>query len=65
MVCCDNFYDGYGSNGERRPLPVAVGVCPDCGNAVDINGETAELDRCGYSPIECETCQYQPCRQDC
>ena len=41
-----------------------VGVCPECGGNVDVDGTTTEVC-CGYSPIICRTCGDAPCDQSC
>lgn len=41
-----------------------VGKCPACDGDVDEDGETTE-EGCGYSPIECKTCNWKPCDQSC
>jgi len=38
------------------------GECPDCG-AETVDGDAA--DKCGYSPVECTTCNSAPCDQSC
>lgn len=52
-MCCDRSdYDEDEIDGE----------CPDCGNET-VEGDAYE--RCGYSPIKCNTCGYAPCDQSC
>lgn len=41
-----------------------TGVCPQCEGDINQDGQTVE-DGCGYSPIECETCGFQPCDLSC
>lgn len=38
------------------------GECPDCG-ADTVEGEA--FDNCGYSPCQCETCNWRPCDGSC
>jgi hypothetical protein len=52
-MCCE-------PQGSELP---AVGECPECGESVDIDGDT--LDRCGYSPEQCEVCGCAPCDDSC
>ena len=40
----------------------ADGKCPDCGHPT-VDGEPVES--CSYSPVECETCGWQPCDFSC
>ncbi len=42
----------------------AVGDCPNCGEPVDKDGESA-LRGCYYSPILCFTCNDRPCDLSC
>lgn len=51
MSCCDEY-----NLGEPD------GECPDCGTPT-VEGEAAV--GCGYSPVECETCGFQPCDLSC
>jgi hypothetical protein len=52
-MCCDpNDYKEEEINGE----------CPDCGMDT-VDGDA--YDKCGYSPVECETCDWRPCDQSC
>lgn len=43
----------------------AVGVCPECGDRIDEDGEA--LDICGYSPrrFACKECGSNPCTGYC
>jgi|GEM_PF-3041669 len=41
-----------------------VGECPDCGADINKEGEAVE-DNCSYSPVDCETCEDQPCNGAC
>ena len=52
-MCCEPHGSG---------LPEA-GECPECGNPIDEDGDT--LERCGYSPEECEECGWAPCDGSC
>jgi len=52
-MCCEP----QGSEGD------IVGVCPHCGANVDEDGDSVE--RCGYSPVECEICGDAPCDGSC
>jgi hypothetical protein len=38
------------------------GECPDCGQPTV--GGTA-YEQCGYSPVECTTCNWRPCDGSC
>ena len=38
------------------------GSCPDCGTPT-VDGHAAE--GCTFSPVECETCGWQPCDGSC
>lgn len=53
MGCCSS--SGY-SESEIN------GECPDCG-APTVDGDAYE--RCGYSPVICETCGNAPCDGSC
>ena len=41
-----------------------VGVCPECEGDINKDGETVDAG-CVYSPVECETCGFQPCDLSC
>lgn len=41
-----------------------AGECADCGGDTNQDGQTI-VDSCSYSPLECETCGYQPCDDSC
>lgn len=43
-------------------LEEADGECPECG-ALTYKGEA--IDQCGYSPKECEKCDWAPCDLSC
>ena len=53
-MCCDP-YD------NEEPT---VGVCPDCGMSVDMDGDSTE-ECCRYSATVCETCGWSPCDGSC
>ena len=40
-----------------------VGVCPNCGDDVDIDGDA--VTGCDWSPTECELCGSRPCDGSC
>ena len=42
-----------------------VGECPECGAAVDKDGDCVETDDCQYSPTICDLCGYSPCDGSC
>ena len=42
----------------------AVGVCPQCEGDINKDGITVDAG-CVYSPVECETCGFQPCDLSC
>ena len=51
-MCCERL----GAEGEPN------GVCPDCGADV-VDGEAKDI--CAYSVVDCETCGYAPCAENC
>lgn len=55
MSCCD---PGIIDDKE------IAGVCADCEADINQDGYCIE-DFCSYSPVDCETCGYQPCQQYC
>ena len=55
MSCCDI------NEADDKEV---VGICPECEGDINQDGYTVE-DSCGYSPVECKTCGYQPCNQSC
>jgi hypothetical protein len=55
MSCCDR---------EVAHDREVTGVCPVCEGDIDQDGQTVE-DGCGYSPVECEACGFQPCDESC
>lgn len=38
------------------------GKCPDCGSPTV---DSQAFEQCGYSPVECETCNSKPCDGSC
>ena len=41
----------------------AVGLCPDCGTAVDADGQAVR--GCAYGSKACDTCGHKPCDGSC
>lgn len=52
MMCCE----------PCGPSEEPNGVCPDCGEPT-FDGES--INQCGYSKVECETCNHAPCDGSC
>jgi len=52
-MCCEP--SGY-------TLEEINGECSDCENPT-VDGEAYE--QCGYSPVECNTCNWRLCNQSC
>lgn len=48
--------DGYDDTDK------ADGICPDCGGPT-VDGDAAE--RCNWSPVVCNTCNWTPCDGSC
>lgn len=58
-MCCDPMVH------KSDLIGITIEKCPDCGNDVDVDGNTVELNSCCYSPVACETCNYKPCDGSC
>lgn len=52
-MCCE-------SNGYTREQ--IDGECPECGEPT-VDGDAFES--CGYSPLQCKTCNSRPCDGSC
>lgn len=56
MSCCSN-------GGSRREDEECFGICSECGEELDANGEA--YDCCSYSPVTCEKCNWRSCDGSC
>lgn len=54
-MCCDRY------EADDKEI---TGVCINCECDINKDGETVE-DGCGYSPIVCDDCGWQPCNLWC